>query len=133
MNESENTEEKRFDGDGDELDHAVRAINACDPMTAIAWALVDIAVSMRESNEFRIERAEQSDKFTNMLPQLMGGLGGLFSAPGTAARATLCETCGHNLLEHDAEHCSGTVSDTIEGVPIQGFCSCTAFKFSTKK
>ena len=116
----------------DPLQNAAKAMTDGDSITAVAWALIDMAMSLRDAQAFRAERAEQNDNLlTNMLPMI----GKMFTAGGAKVRADgmacgvapMC-VCGHDLFTHADDQCRAPTEDTVDGVPIQGSCSCLNFK-----
>jgi hypothetical protein len=110
----------------DPLHNAVKAMTDGDSITAVAWALIDVALSLRDAQAFREECAEKTD---NEKSDLFSKIMDMFGAKKVVVPNVLCTcTCGHDIVDHEDGRCGGSVSDTIEGVPIQGACACVEFK-----
>jgi hypothetical protein len=109
------------------LDAAIKAVEDGDAITAVAWALIDIALSLRD------REARESDNTEAMnFPQFMRQV---FAARGMAAgtspamTAAVC-TCGHSIVSHDNadKACAATNNVIVEGVVIQEPCACQQFE-----
>lgn len=135
MSENENEENPI-----DLVDEALDAIDAGDVPKAVAYALVDIAASLRDLFDFQTQRAKKSDDERDTLMGIIHGVkhvvgGGSpidlfekFKAAQAAQQAQdqdPCDSCGHARLLHDNDGaCGAGMVDTVEGVALHNICSC---------